>query len=420
MISPIPGYQRSFGWNLRFSSYWFAASYKWFILLFVVLPELVKQIVPGGEKNTWWGVIYGTGAIWAVFGPSLFGRISESSPDKFRQVSPWIAIGSALTCIALFAIGFANSLLLLGFAYWLLQVSDDLGTGPYAGMIASSVPEEHRGYSSSILGGLKLTGQIVSAVAAMALGEISLILVAIALVNIVCAILTIGAIRKLPPTVSGDREKPDFVRNFLDPFKSHDFRYVWLNRFVVTFGFIAVSTYTKNYLEDAFDSYSLFGMELKDASQAALVLALTISISGIVGSIVAGKLSDQKGRKPILKGAALLASASLFGTLFFSDFTALWMFVFVFGIGYGAYLAADWALASDVLPAREKAATQMGAWQSSETTPQIFAGGLGLIIDSLNRASPPALWWGYKAMILFASVGFLASIPFVKQIRSAR
>lgn len=383
------------------------------------MPSLVEEIVPGGEKNTWWGVIFGIGAIWAVIGPALFGRLSETGSASFRKVWKWIAIGSGMTCIALGVVGAAQNLWILGLGYLLMQLSDDVGTGPYAGMVAGIVPEEHRGYSSSILGGLKLFAQIASAIIAMILGKVELILIGIGSVNVLCALITISRIK----TVANEPEespKLSFVQEYLAPFKSHDFRFVWLNRFVVSFAFAAISSYARNYLSDAFLSFRLFSFELKDANQAAQILALTISFAGILGSAVAAGTTDKYGRKPVLIISALLASFALATAVIIGSFTPLWVAVFVFGIGYGAYIATDWALASDILPNRDRPATEMGAWQSSETSVQIFAGLiLGWMIDTLNRAYPEQ-WYGYKAMIMFAATGFLLSTLFVFKIRGTR
>ena len=55
------------GWShfAALSAYWFAQSYKWFILLLAILPEQVKQFAPE-SKNTSWGVVMMAGAVWAM------------------------------------------------------------------------------------------------------------------------------------------------------------------------------------------------------------------------------------------------------------------------------------------------------------------------------------------------------------------
>lgn len=416
--SPKPGYQNTFLWNLGFSSYWFATSYKWFILLFILLPGQVEAIVPGGEKNTYWGLIFGTGALWAVFGPSVFGRLNETLSGILRNRQLWIGMGSLGTLVALTILFHAPNLWLLGLGYLLLQVSDDLGTGPYAGMVADSVPEENRGFASAILGGFKLFGQIASAVAALILGKPELIYIGIGAVNVLCAAWTAYTIRGIAEPLRQESQRQKFFDEWFSPFRDSDFVRVWLNRLIVAFAFACISAYTRNYLTDMFTEWNLFGHNLGQADTAAQVLALTISVSGIFGAVYASRVSDRTGRKPLLVRAAVIISLALFPIAFFKDFTPIWICVFLFGIGNGIYASSDWALASDVLPNRDKASTEMGVWQSSETAVQIPAGVvMGFLIDHLNRQ---VFGLGYQTMIITASTLFLASILLIKGIKKAR
>ncbi len=415
---PVSGYQNKFWWNVGFSAYWFATSYKWFILLFILLPGMIETHVPNGEKNTYWGLIFGTGAIWAIVGPSIFGRLNETLGGKWQNRRLWIAIGTAGTVIALFTLFKASNLWLFGFAYLLLQVSDDVGTGPYAGMIADSVPKENRGYASSILGALKLFGQIASAIVALALRKPELIFIGIATVNILCALWTITTIAPVSQARVSQRPRENIFKEWINPFRDGDFLRVWLNRLIVSFAFACISAFTRNYLSDMYSEWKLFGINLGDAEMAAIVLALGISFAGIVGSIIAAKLADKTGRKPLLIWSAILIAFSLFPISFAREFTPILLLVLAFGIGNGIYVAADWALISDVLPNPDKAATEMGVWQSSETAVQVPAGIImGFLIDLLNRQT---FGLGYQFMIWTAASLFFVSIFLVKGIKGAR
>lgn len=412
------GYKRSFWWNVGFSSYWFATSYKWFILLFILLPGMVESHVPGGEKNTYWGLIFGTGAVWAIIGPALFGRLNETLGGRWQNRRLWLSIGTAGTVIALATLVGATNLWVLGFGYLLLQVSDDLGTGPYAGMIADSVPEENRGYASSVLGGLKLLGQIVSAVVALALKSTELIFIGIALVNICCALWTIKTIKPISLAPTQKEPRSSFLSEWAAPFRNGDFLRVWLNRLIVSFAFACISAYTRNYLKDMFTEWKLFGLDLGDAKTAAIALALIISFAGVIGSIISAKIADKTGRKPLLIWSAIIIAFALFPIAIVDSFTPIFLLVFLFGIGNGIYAAADWALISDVLPNRDKAATEMGVWQSSETAVQVPAGIImGFLIDTLNRQ---VFGLGYQTMIWTSAALFFVSIFLVKGIKNAR
>ncbi len=412
------GYRRTLRFNLGLSAYWFATSYKWFIILLVLLPDKVSTLVPDSQKNAAWGFVLGTGAIWAMVGPSVFGRLYETLSGRLANRGAWLAIGSGITVLAISALFGANSLWVLALSYFLLQIGDDAGTGPYAGMVADSVPPEHRGYASSILGALKLAGQIASALVALALGRVELIFVAIAIVNVLCATITILTIRKLPRAVPRPTQRRSFLIEYIHPFRSADFRAVWANRFVVAFAYGCVTAYALNFLKDMLTQYHLLGRDLGAPQMATNVLAITISLSGLFGAAYSARIADRTGRKPLLIMSAILMALALVPITMLRDYTGIWFCVIFFGFGLGVYQANDWAIASDVLPTPERAATEMGAWQSSETSVQVLVGLLmGPVIDAFNARSHGS---GYIAMLVIAATLFTASVILVPRIRSAR
>jgi len=98
------------------------------------------------------------------------------------------------------------------------------------------------------------------------------------------------------------------------------------------------------------------------------------------------------------------------------QFPVIWGLSAVFGIGYGAYQSADWALASDVLPNLTDAGKDMGVWVASISCVQIVAGGIGRAIDAGNRVDPGL---GYVVVFLVASGVFLLSTILIRQVRGS-
>ena len=109
-------------WYLGLSAYWFAASFKWFILLVVLLPSQVASVSREGEKNTYWGLVFAIGATWAIIGPSIFGHWS----DRAGKRVPFVLAGAVSTCGALAVLG--NCLKYLATGVWLPVAS---GFGRY-------------------------------------------------------------------------------------------------------------------------------------------------------------------------------------------------------------------------------------------------------------------------------------------------
>src|SRR5688572_23232043 len=407
-------FQDTNAWYLRISAFWFATSFKWFILLFLLLPMQVAAVVPGGEKNTWWGLVFTIGAIEAMIGPAICGYLSDRCRSRYGRRKPFIAIGAALTSIALLFLGSADQLWMMVVGYLFLQISDDIGTGPYSALVPDLVPEAHRGKASGILSLLQLSAQIIAAITALILKSIFLIYVANAVINIVCALIVLITVREhatvaRTPAVApeggaslAERAKRG-ARIWLDPWASRDFRWVWFTRFLNAFGFYLVVLYMINYLTDQVKVFDLFIFSVSQPKEATIILALVMSLMGALSSVYAGKLADRIGRKKVI----IYAGWIMFVTLIpFSLIPIYWVVValaVLFGIGYGAYLSASWALVSDVLPNPEDTAKDMGIWQISVASPQILTGLAGAMVDFGNRIR---MGYGYSLAFFVASFAF--------------
>jgi len=422
-----PVFQDTTGWYMRISAFWFATSFKWFILLFLLLPMQVAAVVPGGEKNTWWGIVFTIGAIEAMIGPAICGYLSDRCRSRYGRRKPFIAIGAALTAMALLFLGSADQLWMMVVGYLFLQVSDDIGTGPYSALVPDLVPEAHRGRASGVLSLLQLSAQIIAAITALVLKSVFLIYVAIAIINIVCALIVLITVREFPtaerakPAVTpggsfGERAKRG-ARIWLDPWASRDFRWVWFTRFLNAFGFYLVVLYMINYLTDQVKVFDLFVFSVSQPKEATIILALVISLMGALSSVYAGKLADRIGRKKVI----IYAGWIMFVTLIpFSLIPIYWIVVVLavlFGIGYGAYLSASWALVSDVLPNPEDTAKDMGIWQISVASPQILTGLAGAVVDFGNRIR---MGYGYSLAFFIASFAFLFGCTLVKRVQGSK
>lgn len=406
---------RTLKWQMGMSAYWFATSMKWFIML-LTLGLVVKEIVPGGQEGTLWGRVVMIGAIWAMVGPGLFGFLSDRTRSRFGRWKPYLSIGAGMTVVALMVIANAKEYWVIVVGYLLLQVSDDLATGPYSMLIPGLVPEEQRGRASGVMGLFQFSAQIVGGITAFILGDFKTILMTIAVVNVVCALITLISVKEDPQTE--EQEKIPFFEGLVKPWKNSDFRWAWFTRFLNALGFYLIINYLALYLSARIPSYSLFGFQVADkADKAVFVLALLISLLAAIGSIIGGNFADKVGRKRVIyvSGAAMTVLLPPFALV--PNFTVIALLAIFFGVAYGAYESSSWAMVSDVLPSRKELAKDMGIWQSSIATPQILSGLAGMAVDWGNHN------WGdgkgYTLIFLFASVAYFFSTVLVKKIRGS-
>jgi len=407
-------------WYLRTSAFWFATSFKWFIL-FILLPLQVGTLAKSGEANQAWGQVVALGAAWAMIGPALFGWLSDRSTSRFGRRRPFIAIGAAMTVIALAFLGAANSLPLMMIGYLFLQVSDDIATGPYASVLPDFVPMEHRGKASGIIGLLQLTAQIVAAIVGFLLsGNLLAVYGAIAGVNLICGLVVVFSLRERPSSsVTATQPGQLFnINDWIAPWRSADFRYVWFSRALVALGFYIITNYAVNYMKDVIKVFAIPGLvTLKDPMQAAIAVVLLMSISGAGISITAGRWVDSIGRRKVTIWSGWAMFITLIPFALIARFDAILIIAALFGAAYGVYMASSVALVADVLPDAESSGKDMGIWQASVSSPQIVSGLCGVVVDVVNRQRPGL---GYTTAFLISACAFLLGCQLVRRIKGSR
>lgn len=391
------------------ASYWFASSFKWFLLLLFLLPDRVAHLVPGGEKSAYWGGVFAVGATWAVIGPALFGHLSDRAGDR----RPFILAGALLTCLSLAAVFLAHGLLWLAGAYLLVQVSDDLATGPYSAVVPESVSKEQRGKASGIMSAAMSLSQVVAVLVVLLtpVREAGLYVLT-AVLHLSTAYLVTRMIGRRSAIVS---QRQSILAGWAAAWRDPDFRWVWLTRFLVTLGFYFVIPYMNYYVRDMIPQPTIAGYDLGSPDSATALLALIIAVTGAAGGLVGGPLIDKIGRKPLsLIGAVIVAVSLSLAAAILPGLGALAAIAPLFGIGYGIYQSATWAMASDVLPDPEGLGRDMGIWQMSISSVQLVAGAAGMIVTFGNRVGPGI---GYRILFGMAAVAVLLGGLAVRNVR---
>ena len=95
----------------------------------------------------------------------------------------------------------------------------------------------------------------------------------------------------------------------------------------------------------------------------------------------------------------------------------------VFGLGYGAYISVDWALATDVLPSMDDYARDMGVWHVALTLPQVIGAPIAGVLLDLGQAYGPGVGLptlGYTLLFSLALLFFILGTVFVSRIKRAR
>lgn len=407
--------------QLFVSCFWLAYNIHWGALISIVLPSQIAAIVGDAQKEFYNGIVPAIGAVVSLVITPVAGALSDRSRSRFGRRRPFMLAGTLVNMLFLLLLapfGPGDNIWLFLLCYMGIQLGNNWSGGPYAGLIPDVVPRSQRGSASGWMGLMTAVGTLIGALAAGQLiqgGSYWPIYTLIIAALVVMLAVTLLGVREQPLQADpGPFALGAFVRSFwLDPQQYRDFYWVLITRAMVTMGIFSVFTFFLFFLQDIIGAPN-------PAEQASFLVGIIIA-AGIPTSIVAGRLSDRHGRKPLVYlsgGLMALATVIFIPISFFPSLPATFAIGALFGLGYGAYQAVDWALAIDVLPGGEDAAKDMGIWHVAMVLPQIIAPAVtGLTLSALK---PTSLLLGYTAVFALTALWFVLGTVFVRQIRAAR
>jgi MFS family permease len=418
------------------SLYWFAANAHWAAILITLLP-LQAEAIGGHEfKGTTLGKILLAGALVSMVAAPLFGAWSDRVRTRWGRRTPFLVVGTIGNVVGLIALAFIPSepsaLPAYIAAFIWIELFSNVATAPYSALIPDVVPREQRGSASGWLGLMLMLGSFVGGITGLLLPHIGgtrgayLGLAAVMLTGMLGTVLTVK--EPEPPAVA-PFNAGEFARGLIAPFKSRDFTWVFWTRLLMTLGLFTVQEFLQFYMRDVVAggaetyAYTFFGHQLADNAPAATsFFILALLVGAVASSLVAGRLSDRHGRKLIVYISGALQAVVVATLIFSGRFELVVIMGVVFGVGFGAYQAVDWALASDVLPSEEDYAKDMGVWHVAFTLPQVLATPIGgALLDhfqSVGRANGRATL-GYTVLLGMAFIYFVLGTVLIRQVKSA-
>jgi MFS family permease len=208
------------------------------------------------------------------------------------------------------------------------------------------------------------------------------------------------------PLPAADREPFSWRRvassYWMSPRAYPDFGWAWLTRFLASLAIAMGTLYLLYFLRDAVHYARLFPGQT--AADGLLILILIYTVCVVVASIIGGIISDRSGRRKIMVtlSGLLMAAAALLLT-FEQTWSAALGAAFLYGLGYGAYIAVDQALITQVLPKARDRAKDLGVINIAIVCP----GAIGAVIAAplVSLAGYPALFGATAVVSIAASLG---------------
>lgn len=365
-----------------------------------VLIGLQATAIDESQKEAILSLVTACGAMVALFANPLTGALSDRTSSRFGRRRPWVLGGAIIAVAALLVMSGATSVAVMVLAWSALQLGANAMYSTIFAAIPDRVPVEQRGS----VGGFAAMGQTLGILTGAVIGfvingnvSLGYLLCAVLIALSVMLYLFVGDDPALPRSLVSPWEWSEFLAGFwVSPRKYPDFAWAWITRFLMFVGNQLTIVYLLFFLTDV--------IHHPDPAGGVLVLTGVYAVMTIATTVLAGRWSDAVGKRRVFVAgsSALIAVAALI-MAFAPVFPAAVVGAAVLGAGFGAYLAVDFALLTQVLPSSANRAKDLGVVNIAASLPQVIAPTIALIaVTQLG---------GYRVMfILAAAIGLLAAV----------
>jgi MFS family permease len=194
---------------------------------------------------------------------------------------------------------------------------------------------------------------------------------------------------------------------WISPRKHPDFAWTLASRVLVNTG-NALGTGLLLY-------YLAFGLEIgiDNAEEALLPLIVVYLVGVVISALVVGYLSDRIARRKVFViWGSLLQAIAAFVLVFVTTYEATFVAGALLGLGYGAFLAVDQALATQVLPDPHDRGKDLGIMNIAFQVPQALAPLLGaFVVDALG---------GFRGLFMLSAFAAIVGALVVSLVRNVK
>ena len=364
-----------------------------------------------GDKEAILALVTGAGAAVSLVANPLFGAFSDRTTSRLGRRVPWVVFGAILGAAALIALAGAPNVAVMTILWCFVQAGCNGAYAAITAAIPDRVPVPQRG----AVGGLAAMGQTVgiligAVIAAVVSGNfgVGYLVCAAALVAGVALYFFKSDDVTLPAGARPPFSLAGFARGFwISPVLYPDFAWAWLTRLLVNIGNHMVTLYLLFFLSDAVHLKETQGIE---PAFGVLILTGLYAVMVIITSVIGGPLSDRMGkRKPLVIASSVIIAVASLILAFAPTWAGAIIGASVLGIGFGAYLAVDFALITQVLPSALDRGKDLGVINIANSLPQVLA--------PLIAFPFVTLWGGYVSLYVAAAVIGLLGAVFVVKIK---
>ncbi len=378
-------------------AYGFAQNVETSALLTIVLPSAILDLQRGGHTAEL-AKLATLGAVVAILLPPFAGQFSDRLVRRGQRRGTLLRSAALANVVGLLVMVLARNIGQLTLGFLLAMLAQSVSNAAYQAFWSEAVLPEQRGQLAGYRGVANLLGTICGLALAGLLGPQSVLELMVVVIPIGAACtLGVGESPHLPPG-----------RNRVRVRSRRDFALTFAARMLVMLGMNLLMTFILYFFKNVQHAPS------PSAGTAAVgVLALA---GAVASSILVSSWSDRTKRATLVSVAALPMAGAALGFAFLDQSSWIFLFGVLFGLGYGAFISTDWALAIDTLPGQDNLARDLGIWDIASALPSALAPAIGgwLLLRELAFGLGYAV--GYRWLFGLAGVCFLISAAVVYQV----
>jgi MFS family permease len=352
-----------------------------------------RSIALGGSHAVGaYAVVAASGALTATLVQLLAGPASDRVARRSGNRQTFYAAGVALAVPALVWFYLAPSFVELVAAFVALEVAMNVAIGPYQAAIPDYVVPARRGVAAAWMAAYQSLGNALGLVAAGFIADLRYVALALSLPLVTTYALTAAHLRGLAlvPALRVTREARASAGNALGA--------LLLSRGLINLGFFTLLGFLLFFVRDTLD------VAPDRVTMQTAGLFLTFTLAAVPGAAFAGAPADRHDKRVVVTLAVACVAVALATLACATSLPVAYGSAALAGVAWGAFVTADWALASALLPADAMAAS-MGVWNIATTLPQVVAPLLAApLVGALDGARSGL---GPRGAIALALVEFL-------------
>jgi MFS family permease len=383
-----------------------------------VLLPIQLQNIDKAHKLEALAIVSGVGAVASVLATPLAGALSDRTTYAYSffglngRRHRWTLLMALLGAISMLVL--AHQSTIAGVAiFWVLFSA--FQNGEYASLSAAvpdHVPVRQRATVAGWVGMPQALGLVVGTVLVVLVLSSSVVssyyvMAALFFLLVIPFVFWTPDHPLDPAHVQAFSWKKLLQAYWISPREYPDFAWAWITRFLASLAIAMGTLYLLYFLRDKVELYK---HEHIPAATGLLILILIYTIFVVLTAIIGGVISDRIGKRKMIVtvSGALMGLAALLLT-FVENWDAALVAAVLFGMGFGAYLAVDQALITQVLPAAADRAKDLGIINIAIVGPAAIGAAI---------AGPLVILGGYPT--LFAGTTIVAALGsiFVWKIKS--